>query len=99
MLPQFEQLKLPIDTREFGDILHLYGLLFAFEPLLEGWDPSFTLTDLIHAIYSHELHNKPLLTLMCCLVQTRNTCIGAEDYDEADFKNEREIPDEVCNIY
>jgi hypothetical protein len=94
MLPQFETLTLPIDPREFGDILNLYGFLSAFKLLLEGWDPSFTLRDLMHAVYANELENKPLLMLICSLVQTRNICIANEDYDESDIKNDREVPDE-----
>lgn len=94
MLPQFDQLNLSIDSQEFGDLLNLYGFLCAFKSLLEGWDHTFTLKDLMHAVYAHEPQNKPLLMLLCCLVQTRNSCVATQDYDEADIKNEREIPDE-----
>jgi hypothetical protein len=83
-----------IPAKEFGDVLNLYGFLCAFGSMLEGWDQSFTLKDLIQAIYTNERPNKPLLTLICWLVRTRNECVATEDYDEADITRENEIPDE-----
>lgn len=96
-LPQLDIFTTQIPPNEFGDVLNLYGFLSAFNSLLDNWNLTFTLKDLIHSIYAIERQNKPLLSLICCLVRTRNECIATEDYDEADIKNEKDIPDEYRN--